>query len=183
MPTLKDFVAALQAGWFPALASTVGCSIIVAGDYYDLPYLGSTPDWVVSIAVVVGVFSISVLIANIAYLPVVVWVAIKRRIEAKKFRKVVTTEVENASQEEKRVLAYLVTAGRKAFQAEINNPMLAPLVSKGFLIKLPGTHSMLAWPYIVQDDVWKHLVANQDRYRAKLPPKGHDPFHWRNTDF
>ncbi|WP_271880144.1 hypothetical protein [Phaeobacter italicus] len=181
MPSLKDFVAALQAGWFPALAAFVGSSIIVAGDYFKLPYLGSSPDLLLTIAVVIGVFSFSILIANIAYLPITIWKAFQRRNRRKEFRGKLVREVEAAPDSEKVILAYLVTSGRKAFAAEFNNQRLSPLVSKGFLVKLGGTNSVLEWPYIVRQEVWDYLIENQDSYRIEIPDRDFDPFHWRNT--
>ncbi len=38
----QGFVSAMQAGWFPALAAFVGCTIIIARDFYELPYLSAT---------------------------------------------------------------------------------------------------------------------------------------------
>jgi hypothetical protein len=181
MPSLKDFIAALQAGWFPALAALVGCSIIVAGDYFKIPYLDSSPDLLLTIAVVIGVFSFSILVANIVYLPITTWKAIKRRKSRKEFRKKLIREIEAAPDSEQAILAYLVTSGRKAFAAEFNNQKLSPLVSKGLLVKLGGTNSALEWPYIVRQEVWEYLIENQESYRIDIPDDAQDPFHWRSS--
>ncbi|MDV7269286.1 hypothetical protein RYZ20_00050 [Thioclava sp. A2] len=90
-------------------------------------------------------------------------------------------EVESAPDSEKAILAYLVTSGRKAFAAEFNDQRLSPLVSKGFLVKLGGTNSVLAWPYIVRQEVWDYLIENQDSYRIEFPDDAKDPFHWGNA--
>lgn len=182
MPSLKEFVAALQAGWFPALAAFVGCSIIVLGDYFKVPYLDSSPSFLLVASVSVGVFSFSVLVANIAYVPIIVWKAIQNREKKKRLRKHFADEIEAAPNDEKAILAYLVTSGRNAFSAKYNDPRLSPLVSKGFLIKMGGTNSVLEWPYIVRREVWDYLLENQEHYRAKLPESGHDPFHWLNSN-
>ncbi len=71
MPSLKEFVAALQAGWFPALAALIGCFLVIGGDWFGLPYLTETPGWLLTTAVIVGLFSLSVLLANVAYLRIV----------------------------------------------------------------------------------------------------------------
>lgn len=104
MPSLKDFVSALQAGWFPALAALVGCSIIIAGDIYKLPYLSATPDFVLTSAVVASVFSFSILVANVAYIPVAyipvkVWVLLKKRKAQKARRERLIRNVEEAPED------------------------------------------------------------------------------------
>lgn len=181
MPSLKDFVAALQVGWFPALAAFVGCSIIVAGDYFKFPYLESSPDLLLTMAVVIGVFSFSILVANVVYLPIAIWNFFQRLKSRRKLREQLIREVEAAPDSEKVILSYLVTSGRKAFAAELNDKRLSPLVSKGFLVKLGGTNSVLEWPYIVRQEVWEYLIENQDSYRLDIPDNAEDPFHWRNT--
>lgn len=178
MPTLKDFVSALQAGWFPSLAAFVGCIIIVLGDYYRLPYLSSTPPWLLTTAVFVGVFSFSVLAANLAYLPVVVWRAVKKSKAKKRFKESVERAVWDAPFEEREILAYLVSSGRRAFNAEYNDRRLSPLVAKGMLKKLGGTHSVLEWPYIVQTDVWQLLLENKEHFHFPNAHERSDPFHW-----
>lgn len=92
----------------------------------------------------------------------------------------VRAEVDNAPNEERSILAYLITSGRRAFAAEFNDRRLAPLVAKGILLKLAGTHSVLEWPYVVQDDVWEYLQDNRDRYFFKNVSEVGDPFHWRS---
>ena len=180
MPSLKEFVDALQAGWFPALAAFVGCSIIVAGDYFQLPYLDATPDLILTVAVVIGVFSFSILVANIVYLPMIFWKKFQRHKHRKEIRKKLVQAVETAPDEEKAILAYLVSSGRKAFTAEFDHKKLSPLVSKGIIMKLGGTNSELEWPYMVRQDVWDYLLENRESYSIEIPDNAPDPFHWRN---
>ena len=101
---LRDFLEALQAGWFPALAALIGCSIVVAGDWFSIPYLGEAPDWLTVTAAYVGVFSLSILLANIVYLPVRIWRKMKARQAQEKFRSMVREEVQNAPPQEIAVL-------------------------------------------------------------------------------
>jgi len=180
MPSLKDFVSALQAGWFPALASLVGCSIIVLGDFFGVRYLNSSPEFLITAAVIVGIFSFSILVANIAYLPVVVWRVIRKRQAREAFKVIISQEIETAPYDERALLAYLVTSGRKAFVASFNDARLAPLVSKGFLLRLGGTHSVLEWPYVVREEVWDYLVEHREYYHADIQDNAPDPFNWRS---
>jgi len=181
LPSIKEFIEALQAGWFPALVALVGCSLLVAGHWYKLPYLEVFPDWVVTTAVVIGVFSFGIIVANIVYLPVVIWRMITRRRAKKQFKDWIQKEILAAPTAEVAILAYLLSSGRRAFAAEINDRRLTPLVTKGFLIRLGGTHSALEWPYLVQEDVWEFLQSNREQFFRPDWANQPDPFHWRGN--
>lgn len=181
MPSLRDFVAALQAGWFPALAALVGCTIFIMGDYLKVPYLDQTPTLILTSAVVIGVFAFSVLAANVAYIPAAIWKALQRRKARSRFMEKLRLEVISSPAEETAILAYLVTSGRKAFAAEFGDRRLAPLVSKGILVKAGGTHNVLEWPYIVQEDVWSFLMENREQFLIDIPHDLNDPFDWRTA--
>ena len=185
MPSLKDFWEALQAGWLPALAALIGGMVVVAGDWFNIPYLGDAPDWLTVTAVYVGVFSLSILLANIVYLLVHIWRKVKAWQAQEKFRAMVREEIQNAPPQEIAILAYLITSGRKAFSADFNDRRLAPLVSKGIIIKLElsGVHSIWEWPYVVQDDVWAFLSENKDQLIVPNIEDVGDPFNWRTSSW
>lgn len=180
MPNLKEFVAALQAGWFPAFVALVGCTLIIGGDYLEIPYLNNTPEFLITISVVIGVFSFSIIVANIVYIPVLIWRKYQRYRAKKELKAKIADEIKTAPQPEIIILAYLATSGRKAFAAEFNDRRLAPLVSKGLIVKMGGTNSILEWPYMVRDEVWDYLMENKEAFRIELPEDGHDPFNWRS---
>lgn len=180
MPSLNDFIAALKAGWFPALAAFVGCAVVLTGDQYSVPYLSGLPDWVYSTIALIGVFSISVLIANIAYIPIRIWNWYRANRSRKKYRAKIQKAVGELPSEEIGILAYLVTTGKRAFNAEYDDKRLSPLVSRGMIIALPGSHSILAWPYIVQEDVWDYLLENKESLTIDVSQLPDDPFHWQN---
>ena len=178
MPSLKDFIEALQAGWFVALTVFVGSSIILAGDYWSLPYLNEIPGWLITSAVVAEVFSFSVLVANIAYIPVKCWQWLRQRKARKDLKAKILSLIEQAPSDEFSMLLYLVKSGRQAFNAKLDDRRLSPLVSKGLIIKLPGSHSILEWPYIVRQEAWDIMLGHRDKIDMEMPPDGYDPFHW-----
>jgi hypothetical protein len=130
--------------------------------------------------VVVGIFSFSVLAANAVYLPVSLWKAYQRKQARAKLREMIRRELDSAPKEELAVLSYLLSSGRRAFAAEFNDRRLVPLVSKGILTRMGGTHSMLEWPYVVQEDVWEYLQENRARFFVPELADKKDPFNWRS---
>ena len=183
MPTIKEFVEALQAGWYPALVALLGCSILVAGNWYAVPYLANAPDWLTTTGVVVGVFAFSILIAKIFSLPMELVKWFRRRQARRDWRLKIEQLVQDASEPERSVLAYLITTGRQAFAAKVDNRRLVPLVAKGFILRLSGQHDLLAWPFLVQEDVWQHLRANKEMFVFEDADIILDPFYWRNEQW
>lgn len=180
MPSLKDFVAALQAGWFPALAALVGCSIIIAGDYFQVPYLDVTPSYLITTAVVIGVFSFGILVANIVYLPVLGWRRIQLYRDGVRRRDNLIQRVKDAPQPEINMLGYLVSSNRRAFQTYTRHPVIGPMIAKELIHPL-GTGSALQLDYIVNESVWEYLVANRDLYFMDLSEVPGDPLSWEDA--
>ncbi|MDE9451349.1 hypothetical protein J3R80_12810 [Aliiroseovarius sp. Z3] len=176
MPSLKDFVAALQAGWFPALAAFIGCAIVLLGDYFRWPYLDGSPAYLLTIAVYVGVFSFSVLTANLAYMPVLIWNIYSDRRAKERFFKRIEKEIEEAPSAERELLSYLVSSGRRAFTSEFDDKRLVPLVSKGLIIRQGGQHSVLDWPFVVRQEVWDYLTEHKERFEISDLTNVEDPF-------
>ncbi len=183
MPSIKEFVEALQAGWFTALVALIGCSVVVFGNWYAIPYLSNAPAWLVTTAVIVGVFASSILAANIVYLPILAIKWTKRRSASKAWKLKIKDLVDNAPNDEREILAYLVTTGRKAFAAKIDDRRLVPLLAKGLIVRPNGQQNVLAWPHLVQEDVWHYLVANREEFYFENATEGPDPFHWRNREW
>ncbi len=181
MPSLKDFVAALQAGWLPAVAALVGSLLVLAGDQYDLPYLENAPKWLTTTAAYTGVFAFSILLANIANLPVLLWNEFQKRRRRKLYLESVWRTVQEVPPQEQTILAYLFSSKRRAFVAEFNDSRLAPMVSKGMIKKLSGSHSILEWPYVVDSDVWEYLLENKEHFIINNVNEMQDPFSQHNN--
>ena len=91
----------------------------------------------------------------------------------------VREEIQNAPPQEIEILAYLITSGQKAFAAAFDDRRLAPLVSKGIIIKLSGAHNIMEWPCMVQEDAWEFLNENKDKFIFPNIENIGDPFNWR----
>lgn len=176
MPNLKEFVEALKAGWLPALAAAIGCGLILLGDWYQLPYLSSAPPFVTTTAAYIGVFALSVLLANSVRLPIHLYKWIERYLRRRKTKKKIITTVEELPEPELWILAYLISSKRKAFGANLLDKRLVPLIARGLIIRKNGQYNVLNWPHVVQNDVWNYLIENKEYYfvpDAELLP---DPF-------
>ncbi len=162
MPSIKDFIHALEAGWFTASISLIGCCIVIFGDYYAVPYLSSTPVWFLNLAVIVGVFSFAIIMANFLYFPIFIFKAVRKRFAKAKAVRRAYQEVEAATPDEKEVLRYLIATGQRAFVANYGNSRLITLVAKGLIQVAPGQHSIMEFPHVVQPYVWAYLEKNRD---------------------
>ena len=178
MPSLKEFVDALQAGWFPALVAFLGCSLGLAGNWYHVPYLTDAPAWLTTTAAAIDIFAISILSAKLIYAPIAAIKTLLRWRKKKAWALKIRGVVEDAPYDEKSILAYLVTTGRRAFAAKLDDRRLVPLVAKGMIERISGRHNALEWPHLVQDDVWDYLCENKERFVYKDASEAPDPFHW-----
>jgi len=55
------------------------------------------------------------------------------------------------------------------------------MVSKGMIKKLPGSHSVFEWPYIVNSDVWDYLQENKEQFLNEMVSEMQDPFSQHNN--
>lgn len=148
-----------------------------------MPYLTDAPSWLITTAAIVGVFAFSILVANIVRAPMIAFQSFRRWRANKAWKLKVAALVEEAPYAERAILAYLVSAGRQAFPAKIDDRRLVPLLAKGIIVQLAGRHSMLDWPHMVQQEVWTYLVENRERFVFENATEVSDPFHWLNRQF
>ena len=178
MPSLKDFIAALQATWSAALVALIGCSIVVAGNWYKVPFFTDAPTSLTTTAAIVGSFAFSILAVNLVYSASLAyrgwWTGRVRKGQIRE-------AVESCPDGEKEILAYLVTSGRQAFAAKWNDRRLIPLVTKGIVQRLDGNNDLLAWPFLVRKDVWSYLQENRHNFVCEDADIVPDPFHSRNS--
>lgn len=171
MPSLKDFIEAMNASWPVALTIFAACCGLLISDTFQLRYLAGLPSWVLSATFVIAVFSGSVIIVR-ALQGIISLITAPLR--ARRFDSAVKAHLKRLEEmppEEGAILAWAVANKKQVFVAGINEPRLAPLVAKGFLERLAGTHSMLEWPYRIPDHVWDELMRqwNEDPFEFNAP--------------
>lgn len=59
--------------------------------------------------------------------------------------------------------------------ANFNEPRLLPLVAKGYLDRMAGTHSILEWPFRIPDHVWEELMRQWKEEPFEVPQDMQNP--------
>lgn len=173
MPTLKDLVEALSASWPVALAALLGTGGILLGEALGLRYLRTLPEWALGATFVAMVFAAAVLAVS-ALRGVITGVsAMSGRRKRTLAVAAHVARLDDLPQAEKEVLAYLTLKGTQVFLAQHGHHRLEPLVAKGYVKMLGGTHSILQWPYKIPDHIWAELPervsTDVDRSRMVNP--------------
>lgn len=154
MPSLKDFMEAMQAGWPVALTITIAAGAIISADMYKLEYVTTLPRWALGIAFVVGICSAAVLCVAmlrgiLRALHRVYWwirsIGSTQRIAAR---------LHELPHDEIHVLVWAKSQGKQVFTASIIEQKLVALTAKGLVVRHGGRHSAAEWPYSIPQNVW-----------------------------
>lgn len=174
MPSLKDFTDAMSATWPVALATFIGSSAILLGEAVDIRYLQTLPDWFLGTAFLVAVFSGSIVVVAIVR---GLFELARRPFQYRRIQQAKVKHIDRLMglpDEEKHILAWAVTNGTQVFLAPFNHERLEPLLAKGYVQTVGGTHSIIAWPYSIPDHIWDYLYVH--RPAAGLRPTISNPF-------
>ena len=150
----------MEASWPVALAACSGASAILVGDAYGVRYLLDLPPWLFSTAFLIAVFSGAIVVVAIiqwclrALHKFVRWRGHQKQIAAHlgRLRALPENEIE--------VLFWAAQHGRQVFLTNLNHPRVEPLLAKGYLQLVAGTHDVLDWPYKIPDHVWDFLATD-----------------------
>ncbi len=162
MPSIKDFIDAMNASWPVALAVLLACVALLLGDYADLKYLHGLPPWAMGAVFVMGVFAGSVVIVRIVQLVVA---AILKPFKREKRRRAIQAhlaKLDEINAGEAYILVWAAQQNRQAFVARFDDARLTPLVAKGFVERMGGSHSILEWPYRIPDHIWAEIKRQLD---------------------
>jgi hypothetical protein len=175
MPSLKDFMEAMQSSWPVALAITIAASALIAADSNELEYVAALPGWFLGAAFVVGVCSAAVLCVAMlrgvfrATRQVYWWI---RSIGS---RKRIAAQLQKLPHDEIHVLVWAKTHGKQVFTASFLEEKLVPLTKKGLVIRHGGQHSIVQWPYSIPNNVWDaiDLAFTKEDPRSVPSPFGY----------
>lgn len=160
MPSVRDIIDALNSSWPVVLAVFVASIALLICDAYEVEYLKGLPASTTSIAFVVAITSSALLVARVAQ----ALIAGLRRIGSARVRS--ERQLEHARKlwelpdGEKYLLCWAVANRQQVFLANFTEPRLQPLVAKGYLHRLPGSHSMLEWPFKIPEHIWAELMRD-----------------------
>lgn len=158
MPNLKDFLEAMSASWPVALAILMGSSAVLVGERVELSYLTTLPDFIFGIAFLLAAFSASVLAVTFIRSVVAQFDALRVHQRRKQQIEKHVSGLADLPNPERDVLTYVAACRTQVFLAPQAHVRLEPLVAKGYVQILPGTHSILEWPHKVPDHIWAELI-------------------------
>ena len=185
--SLKDIFAIFRIGGFAAFIIFIISLLIILANDYNLPFLDFLkpyltplkipldslwldPEWVNFISACSTIFFFFLWIKSI-------WSWCEERYANIKYKKAVMNYFHNLPTNELQILAYHVTINHQVFTAPINNKHILPLLSKGIVEYAPiQIGSQLDWPFQIQKDVWKYLVANKEDYVITNANEIRNPF-------
>jgi hypothetical protein len=171
MPSLKDFIEAMNASWPVALTVLAACCGLLISDALGLSYLAGLPLWVLSTTFIIAVFAAAVVVVRILQGLIS---AVTAPLRNRRWNAAVQAHLKRMAElppEEGAILAWAVANKRQVFIANLNEPLLAPLVAKGFIERVSGHHSILEWPYRIPDHIWDELMRQwkKDPFEANYP--------------
>jgi hypothetical protein len=176
MPSLKDFVDAMNASWPVALTIFMACAGILISDYAEFRYIAGLPPWVPSAAFIAAIFSGSVVIVRLLQATISAIEAPFRRRKWQATLQSHLAKLDELPQNEAAVLVWAIASRNQVIVANFNEPRLLPLVAKGYLDRLGGTHSILEWPFRIPDHVWDELMRQWKEEPFEVPQDMQNPF-------
>lgn len=157
MPSLKDLMEFMGASWPIALGVLLASGGMLYADHLSLPYLASLPKWAPGAAFVAALFSGSVLI--VAALKSIINMASepfrkKRRLASQAEHIAGLNDLPDA---ERYILAWAIANSTQVIAAPYFNAHIKGLITRGYLITPPGSHSALETPLWIPDHIWQAL--------------------------
>lgn len=162
MPSLKEFIDAMDTSWPVALTIFFAASALLYADHSGIRYVQGLPTWFVGAVFVAAVLSGSVVasaaVRKLFALAMRPFVTRRRRIAQVK-------HVEGLSglpNNEIAILIWAAAQNTQVFLAPLNHKFLEPLVAKGYVVILPGMHTVHEWPHSIPDHIWQDLRSNPE---------------------
>ena len=171
MPTLKEFVEAMGVAWPIASSMLIGSALLLAANYYGVPYAVNIADWLLSVVFIIAVFSAGICLTQVllAFARVVSYVRVSLKWRKTKKRRI--EWLHKLPRQEYEVMVYFFSNNRQAFAANVDEPRILALQQKGLIERRSGEHYLESWPFVIPEFVWKEMtraggeftVTNADR--------------------
>lgn len=157
MPSLKDFMEAMQASWPVALTISLAALALLYADHLNLEYMEALPRWLMGVVFLAGVCAAAVLLVAMFRGTMALILGTIRSIRSIGAPQRIARRLQELPQEEVHVLVWAKAHGRQVFTASFTDKKLVPLVKKGLVIRHGGQHSILEWPYSIPSAVWQAI--------------------------
>lgn len=164
MPTLKDIREFLEMGWFPAVVGLIAYAIVLAADYFKVPYLSGLPTFVLNVAAVGVVVCFSIVSANLIRLPIAGFNWFRRKLLIKRNRELIKKALAEVNDAEGYALAYLITTNQRVFSAPFDDPLCNALRYKRLIIMQSGAHMAHEWPFAVSNAAWEQMQSDLKKW-------------------
>ncbi len=145
---------------------------LAAAGFLILHKLGaiSTEPWMVTLAAALLLLTgflvlASVVATAVGVFPVHQWIARRRRIRAA--QKALVDYIPHMTDNERRIIAYLLAKNQKMFEAEGNGGYASTLLSRGIVVyaTIPGVqYDSDDVPMTIPDHVWDVLKSNEAKF-------------------
>ncbi len=160
MPSIKDLIELMGTSWPISLGLLLASASMLLADHLGLPYLASLPAWAPGAAFTVAVFSGATLTVSIIKSTISL---ICRPFDRRRRRKRQANHVAalaDLSNDEGYILAWAVANRTQVISAPYFNATVKALITKGYLLMPPGSHSPVETPFLIPDHIWEAIKAD-----------------------
>lgn len=182
MPDLSWIVKFLDLGLRIWLGLAAACAILVFGPAWGLSFLSDVSPNITVVAkvglIIFGCLSVVSILA--AMWRGIEWIAgiVTKRIARAKYRKAAEDSLNDLTNDEHEILAFLVTKGERHFRTDMTGGFAAGLIGRGLIhraVKPGHAFDQLSTPFTVDDDVWAALQERKDDFKHP-DPNGRPPY-------
>lgn len=183
MPDPRWLEILKASGWHTGAIAMACALFLLAAHWAWFPPLDA---WMVQ-AAFFGLFLfgflalVSFLSAIFKFFPVHLWVI--DWVKTKRKKREVRDYIPYMTEEEKKIISYLLKINQKMFKAEENGGRAATLISRGIIVYVirPGqTYDTMNVPMAIPDHVWDVLVQHKDQFPYSAPKNNESQGHpWR----
>ena len=168
LPTVKDLIDLLRAGWPVSLAVAFASVGVLTADHYQMSYLSLLPAWLPGAGFVGFIASASLLLVALVQgvgRMMAAPFARKRRLQNQERH---VEGLNDISDPEKWLLAWAVANNTQVFAGDYFNEQVKALLARGYLsLAFGGAHYPSETPLRVPDHIWAVLKKELQSHEIK----------------
>ena len=164
LPSLKDFVEAMGVAWPIAFAIWLGSCAILLAAHMGVTYVAHLPDWLLTLAFLLAVFSGAVCCAAALreFISTGTWLVAGRAAKKDRLQRLI--RLNDLPAHEHQIMAFLCMTNTQVFPAQYADARLVGLIEKGLINRQGGQHSILDWPHAVPNFIWDEMRRNPEKF-------------------